>query len=63
MMMNDKTKEMIAIGVAYAINCKPCMELRKEMAIKACLNQELYYPKRIKQFFQKFNSQKSKIKQ
>ncbi|MCF6331260.1 MAG: hypothetical protein L3I99_06915 [Sulfurimonas sp.] len=27
------------------------------------LNQEIYYPKKIKQLFVKFNSQKSKIKQ
>ncbi len=39
-LLNEKVKEMIAIGVAYAINCKPCMEIHKKWAIKAGLTQE-----------------------
>ncbi|MES0489740.1 MAG: carboxymuconolactone decarboxylase family protein [Leptospirales bacterium] len=37
--MDIKTKEMIALGVAYAINCKFCMEYHKKLAIQAGLSQ------------------------
>jgi AhpD family alkylhydroperoxidase len=37
---SKKVEEMIAIGAAYAINCKPCMELHKKMALKEGLTQE-----------------------
>ena len=35
--MDNKTKEMIALGVAYGINCKPCMEYHKKKAVEAGL--------------------------
>ena len=38
--MNEKTKEMIALGVAYGINCTACMEYHKKEAIKAGLTEE-----------------------
>ena len=37
--MDIKTKEMIALGVAYGINCKFCMEYHKKLAIEAGLTQ------------------------
>ena len=39
--MNKKTKEMIALGVAYGINCTACMEYHKKEAIKAGLTEEM----------------------
>lgn len=39
-LMTKKVEEMIAIGAAYVINCKPCMELHKKWALKAGLTQE-----------------------
>lgn len=33
--LNDKTSLLIGIGVAYAINCKHCIEFHKDLAIKA----------------------------
>jgi AhpD family alkylhydroperoxidase len=33
--LDDKTSSLIGIGVAYAINCKHCVEYHKELAIKA----------------------------
>lgn len=38
--MDQKTKEMIALGVSYGINCKFCMEYHKKEAIKAGLSEE-----------------------
>jgi AhpD family alkylhydroperoxidase len=38
--MDQKTKEMIALGVSYGINCTFCMEYHKREAIKAGLTQE-----------------------
>ncbi len=35
--MDKKTEEMIALGVSYGINCKPCMEYHKKEAIEAGL--------------------------
>ena len=33
--LDDKTSYLIGIGVAYAINCKHCIEYHKDLAIKA----------------------------
>lgn len=38
--MDKKTEEMIAIGVAYGINCLPCMEYHKKKGVEAGLTQE-----------------------
>lgn len=38
-LMTKKVQEMIAIAVAYAINCKPCMEIHKKWAQEANLTQ------------------------
>ena len=38
--MDRKTEEMIALGVAYGINCKPCMEYHKKEAIETGLTSE-----------------------
>jgi AhpD family alkylhydroperoxidase len=38
--MDKKTEEMIALGVAYGINCTACMEYHKKEAIKAGLTKE-----------------------
>jgi len=38
--MDNKTEGMIALGVAYGINCKFCMEYHKKKAIEAGLTQE-----------------------
>jgi AhpD family alkylhydroperoxidase len=38
--MDKKTEEMIALGVAYGINCTACMEYHKKEAIKAGLTEE-----------------------
>jgi AhpD family alkylhydroperoxidase len=38
--MNKKTEEMIALGVAYGINCTACMEYHKKEATKAGLTKE-----------------------
>lgn len=38
--MNKKMEEMIALGAAYAVNCQPCMEYHKKIAIEAGLTQE-----------------------
>ena len=38
--MDKKTEEMIALGVAYGINCAVCMEYHKREAIKAGLTEE-----------------------
>ncbi len=38
--MDKKIEEMIALGAAYAINCQPCMEYHKKMAIDAGLTIE-----------------------
>ncbi|MFC1765826.1 carboxymuconolactone decarboxylase family protein [Planctomycetota bacterium] len=38
--MNRKTEEMIALGVAYGINCMACMEYHKQEAIQAGLTEE-----------------------
>jgi AhpD family alkylhydroperoxidase len=35
-----KTEELIAIGVAYAINCKFCMEYHKKKAVEAGVTRE-----------------------
>ena len=38
--MDKRTEEMIAIGVAYGINCLPCMEYHKKKGIEAGLTNE-----------------------
>ncbi len=38
--MDRKTEEMIALGVAYGINCIPCMEYHKKKAVRAGLTEE-----------------------
>ena len=38
--MDKKTEEMIALGVAYGINCTACMEYHKKEAVKAALTEE-----------------------
>lgn len=38
--MNRKIEEMIALGVAYAVNCQPCMEYHKQRAVEAGLTKE-----------------------
>jgi AhpD family alkylhydroperoxidase len=38
--MNKKIEEMIALGVAYGVNCQPCMEYHKKRAIEAGLTKE-----------------------
>lgn len=38
--MNKQTEEMIALGVAYGINCTSCMEYHKKKAIEAGLTEE-----------------------
>ena len=38
--MDKKTEEMIALGVAYSINCSACMEYHKKEAIEASLTEE-----------------------
>lgn len=38
--MNKKIEEMIALGVAYAVNCQFCMEYHKKKAIEAGLTKE-----------------------
>jgi AhpD family alkylhydroperoxidase len=38
--MDKKTEEMIALGVAFGINCSACMEYHKKEAIKAGLTEE-----------------------
>jgi len=37
--LDIKIKEMIALGVAYAINCKFCMEYHKKLAVESGLSQ------------------------
>lgn len=38
--MNKKIEEMVALGAAYALHCRPCMEYHKQQAIEAGLTQE-----------------------
>ena len=38
--MNKQTEEMIALGVAYGINCTACMEYHRQEAIQAGLTEE-----------------------
>ena len=38
--MDKKTEEMIAIGVAYGINCLGCMEYHKSKGIEVGLTEE-----------------------
>jgi AhpD family alkylhydroperoxidase len=38
--MDKKIEEMIALGVAYGINCTACMEYHKKEAIEAGLTEE-----------------------
>lgn len=33
--LDDKIKELIALGAAYAVNCKPCMELLRKLDVDA----------------------------
>ncbi len=35
--MDKKIQEMIALGASYALNCRPCMEYHKKMAVEAGL--------------------------
>jgi len=37
--MDKKMEEMIALGAAYAVNCQPCMEVHKRLAIEAGLTE------------------------
>ncbi len=39
-LITKKVEKMIAIGAAYAINCKPCMEHHKKRALEAGLTLE-----------------------
>ncbi|OGW38568.1 MAG: hypothetical protein A2010_02025 [Nitrospirae bacterium GWD2_57_9] len=38
--MNKKIEEMVALGAAYALHCRPCMEYHKQQALEAGLTQE-----------------------
>lgn len=38
--MDKKVEEMIALGAAYALNCKPCMEVHHQLAAEAGVTQE-----------------------
>jgi len=38
--MDTKIEEMIALGVAYGINCRFCMEYHKKKAIETGLTKE-----------------------
>jgi AhpD family alkylhydroperoxidase len=40
MPMDRKIKEMIALGASYALNCRPCMEFHKKLAVEAGLTPE-----------------------
>jgi AhpD family alkylhydroperoxidase len=33
--LDDKIQELIALGVSYAVNCKPCLEYHRKKAEKA----------------------------
>ena len=38
--MDERTKELIAIGVSHAVNCHPCMEYHKKAALEAGATEE-----------------------
>ncbi len=38
--MDKKIEEMIALGAAYALNCQPCMEVHRKLALDAGLTRE-----------------------
>ena len=38
--LEAREQELIAIGVSYAINCRPCMEHHQQAGLKAGLGQE-----------------------
>ena len=38
--LDPKIQEMIALGVAYALNCQKCMKVHKTMAQEAGLNSD-----------------------
>lgn len=38
--MDKKMEEMAALGAAYALHCRPCMEIHKQQAMAAGLTQE-----------------------
>ena len=38
--MDQKTKEMIALAVSYAVNCHPCLNHHKEKAIEIGMTEE-----------------------
>ena len=38
--MDEKTKELIAIGASLAVNCHPCMEFHKKAALAAGATEE-----------------------
>ena len=38
--LEAKQQELIAIGVSYAINCRPCMEYHQQAGLKAGLSEE-----------------------
>lgn len=38
--MDKKIEEMIALGVAYGINCTACMEYHKKEAVKTGLTED-----------------------
>ncbi len=42
-LLNKKTEELIALGVAYAINCVKCMKVHRKAALDSGLSTEEIY--------------------
>jgi AhpD family alkylhydroperoxidase len=38
--VDKKIQEMIALGVSYVLNCRPCMEYHKKVAVEAGMTQK-----------------------
>ena len=38
--MDTKVRELVALGASYALNCRPCMEFHKKLAVEAGLTDE-----------------------
>lgn len=38
--LDPKTREMIALGAAFSVNCQTCMEVHKQAALEAGLSPE-----------------------
>lgn len=38
--MDRKIRQMVALGASYVLNCRPCMEYHKKLAIEAGLTPE-----------------------